>query len=90
MLPTTYYVALSAILFTIGALGVLIRRNAILIFMSVELIVGHSPSLCTLVQLIQGAYLPTHFVQKVTFDELVQPFFLALGLGTMGDEQFDA
>ena len=40
MLPTTYYVALSAILFTIGALGVLIRRNAILIFMSVELMLN--------------------------------------------------
>lgn len=40
MLPTTYYVALSAILFTIGALGVLTRRNAILIFMSVELMLN--------------------------------------------------
>jgi NADH-quinone oxidoreductase subunit K len=40
MLPTTYYVVLSAILFTIGALGVLIRRNAILIFMSVELMLN--------------------------------------------------
>jgi NADH-quinone oxidoreductase subunit K len=37
MVPTSYYIALSAILFTLGALGVLIRRNAILIFMSVEL-----------------------------------------------------
>lgn len=40
MVPTTYYVALSAILFTIGALGVLIRRNAILIFMAVELMLN--------------------------------------------------
>jgi NADH-quinone oxidoreductase subunit K len=40
MLPTTYYVVLSAILFTIGVLGVLIRRNAILIFMSVELMLN--------------------------------------------------
>ena len=40
MLPISYYVALSAILFTIGALGVLIRRNAILIFMSVELMLN--------------------------------------------------
>jgi NADH-quinone oxidoreductase subunit K len=40
MLPTTYYVVLSAILFIIGALGVLIRRNAILIFMSVELMLN--------------------------------------------------
>ena len=40
MLSTSFYVALSAILFTIGALGVLIRRNAILIFMSVELMLN--------------------------------------------------
>ncbi len=40
MLPTTFYVALSAILFTIGSLGVLIRRNAILVFMSVELMLN--------------------------------------------------
>ena len=40
MVPTTYYVLLSAILFTIGALGVLIRRNAILIFMAVELMLN--------------------------------------------------
>lgn len=40
MLPTSYYLALSAILFTIGSLGVLIRRNAILIFMSVELMLN--------------------------------------------------
>ena len=37
MVPETYYIALSAILFTIGALGVLIRRNPLIIFMSVEL-----------------------------------------------------
>jgi NADH-quinone oxidoreductase subunit K len=32
-----YYLYLSAVLFTIGALGVLIRRNAIVVFMCVEL-----------------------------------------------------
>ncbi len=40
MLPVSYYVGLSAVLFTIGALGVLIRRNAIIIFMSVELMLN--------------------------------------------------
>jgi NADH-quinone oxidoreductase subunit K len=40
MVPVTYYVALSAILFTIGTLGVLTRRNAIIIFMSVELMLN--------------------------------------------------
>ncbi len=40
MVPVTYYVALSAILFTIGALGVLIRRNPLIIFMSIELMLN--------------------------------------------------
>lgn len=35
-----WYVALSTILFTIGALGVLLRRNAIIIFMSVEMMLN--------------------------------------------------
>ena len=35
-----WYVILSAILFTIGALGVLIRRNALIIFMSIELMLN--------------------------------------------------
>jgi NADH-quinone oxidoreductase subunit K len=38
--PVPYYIALSAVLFTIGALGVLIRRNALIIFMSVELMLN--------------------------------------------------
>lgn len=40
MIPVSYYFALSAILFSLGALGVLIRRNAIIIFMSVELMLN--------------------------------------------------
>ncbi len=40
MLPIQYYIALSMILFTLGALGVLVRRNAIIIFMSVELMLN--------------------------------------------------
>ena len=40
MVPVTDYVALSAILFTIGALGVLIRRNPLIIFMSIELMLN--------------------------------------------------
>ena len=34
------YVILSAILFTIGAIGVLVRRNAIVVFMSIELMLN--------------------------------------------------
>jgi NADH-quinone oxidoreductase subunit K len=40
MVPVSYYVALSAALFTIGALGVLIRRNPLVIFMSIELMLN--------------------------------------------------
>jgi len=40
MVPTSYYVLLSAILFTIGVLGVLLRRNAIVVFMAVELMLN--------------------------------------------------
>ena len=36
----TYYLVLSALLFTIGAVGVLIRRNAIVVFMCVELMLN--------------------------------------------------
>ena len=37
MVPDSYYIALSAILFSIGMLGVLVRRDPLVIFMSVEL-----------------------------------------------------
>ena len=40
MVPVNYYIILSAILFTIGVVGVLTRRNALIIFMSVELMLN--------------------------------------------------
>ena len=36
----TYYLVLAAILFTIGAVGVLVRRNAIVVFMCIELMLN--------------------------------------------------
>ncbi|GLY63691.1 NADH-quinone oxidoreductase subunit NuoK [Amycolatopsis taiwanensis] len=36
----TYYLLLSGLLFTIGAVGVLIRRNAIVVFMCIELMLN--------------------------------------------------
>ncbi len=36
----TYYLMLSALLFTIGAVGVLVRRNAIVVFMCIELMLN--------------------------------------------------
>jgi NADH-quinone oxidoreductase subunit K len=39
-IPLDYYIWLSAALFTIGVLGVLYRRNAIIIFMCIELMLN--------------------------------------------------
>jgi NADH-quinone oxidoreductase subunit K len=39
-IPLSGFLTVSAILFTMGALGVLVRRNAIIIFMSVELMLN--------------------------------------------------
>ncbi len=39
-MPISYYLVLSFILFTIGMLGVLVRRNAIIIFMCIELMLN--------------------------------------------------
>jgi NADH-quinone oxidoreductase subunit K len=40
MVPISWYIILSAALFTLGVLGVLVRRNAIVVFMSVELMLN--------------------------------------------------
>src|ERR687889_2640430 len=40
MVPVSYYVVLSAIVFTTGLVGVLIRRNIIVILLSVELMLN--------------------------------------------------
>ena len=38
--PLTWYLVLSGILFSIGSVGVLINRNALVIFMSIELMLN--------------------------------------------------
>ena len=40
MVPESHYVALSGLLFVLGVLGVLIRRNPLVIFMSIELMLN--------------------------------------------------
>ena len=40
MIGVTHYLVLSAILFSIGVAGVLTRRNALIIFMSIELMLN--------------------------------------------------
>ena len=40
MIPTSYYLMLSGTIFAIGAVGVLARRNALVIFMCVEMMLN--------------------------------------------------
>ncbi len=40
MAPLGYYFILSAVLFTIGVIGVLIRKNPLIVFMSIELMLN--------------------------------------------------
>ncbi len=40
MIPMEYFVILSAILFLIGAFGVLTKRNAIIVLMSIEIMLN--------------------------------------------------
>ena len=39
-IPLSYYLIVSAVLFVMGALGVLVRRNPLIIFMSIELMLN--------------------------------------------------
>ncbi|MBI3150851.1 MAG: NADH-quinone oxidoreductase subunit NuoK [Chloroflexi bacterium] len=75
MIPVEYYVILSAILFVIGALGVLIRRNPLIIFMSIELMLNAA-------NLVFVAYGRTYQIaaeiakQKPIFDGQIFVFFV--------------
>ncbi|MBL7925213.1 MAG: NADH-quinone oxidoreductase subunit NuoK [Bacteroidia bacterium] len=52
--PIEYYLGLAAILFTIGVLGVLFRRNAIIIFMCIELMLNAVNLLLTAFSTLHG------------------------------------
>ena len=52
--PLNHYILLSTIIFSIGVIGVLIRRNAIVIFMSVELMLKADNLLLTAFSVYRG------------------------------------
>ncbi len=52
--PIEHYMGLAAILFTIGVLGVMIRRNAIIVFMCVELMLNSVNLLLTAFSTMHG------------------------------------
>jgi NADH-quinone oxidoreductase subunit K len=53
-IPLNHYIILSAIIFSIGVVGVLIRRNAIVVFMSVELMLNAVNLLLTAFSVYKG------------------------------------
>lgn len=53
-IPLNHYILLSAIIFSIGVIGVLIRRNAIVIFMSIELMLNAVNLLLTAFSVYRG------------------------------------
>jgi len=60
-MPINYYIFLSIALFVIGIIGVLTRRNAIIIFMCIELMLNA-------VNLLLVAFSKMHHLAKATTD----------------------
>ena len=52
--PLNHYILLCSIIFSIGVIGVLVRRNAIVIFMSVELMLNSVNLLLTAFSVYRG------------------------------------
>ena len=74
----THYLGLSAVLFTIGAFGVLTRKNPIVIFMCVELMLNAANLTFITFSRAQGTYdgqITAFFVMTVAAAEV------AVGLG---------
>jgi NADH-quinone oxidoreductase subunit K len=60
-MPITYYIFLAIIIFSIGVTGVLTRRNAIIVFMSIELMLNA-------VNLLLVAFSKLHYQRALTID----------------------
>jgi len=54
VVPIEYYLGLAAMLFTIGVMGVLFRRNAIIVFMCIELMLNAVNLLLTAFSTMHG------------------------------------
>lgn len=68
-MPIQYYIALAVTLFCIGVLGVLIRRNAIVIFMCIELMLNSA-------NLLLVAFSKTHIGPMSGIDGQLFVFFI--------------
>ena len=85
-IPQDYYLILSAILFTIGVVGVLIKRNPIVIFMCVELMLNAVNLTFVTFSRYKSATDPTHAMDgqlMVIFVMAVAAAEVAVGLGIL-------
>ncbi len=62
MVPLSWYIILSAVVFSIGVLGFLVRRNLILVFLSIELMLNA-------INISLAAF--SHYLQSITGQILV-------------------
>ena len=75
MIPLSAYVAVSAVLFITGLLGVLIRRNFIIVLMSVEIMLNAAN-----INLVAFS----HYLESMA-GQLVALFIIAIAAGEAGD-----
>jgi NADH-quinone oxidoreductase subunit K len=84
-----WYVVLSAILFTIGALGVMIRRNPLIILLSVEIMLNAANLLLIAMSRLHGDAGGQVFaisVMAVAASEVVVGLGLIVAMGRRGVE----
>ncbi len=62
MVPLSWYIVLSAVVFSIGVLGFLLRRNLIMVFLSIELMLNS-------INISLAAF--SHYLQSITGQILV-------------------
>ena len=85
-IPLNYYLVLSAILFTIGVVGVLVKRNPIVIFMCVELMLNAVNLTFVAFSRYQSATNPAHAIDgqmMVIFVLAVAAAEVSVGLGIL-------
>ena len=72
MIPVEHYIALSALLFTIGGVGFLVRRNVIVALMSIELMLN-----AVNVALVAFNRLPSHNANNAHAGQVFAFFIIA-------------
>lgn len=72
MIPVESYIALSALLFTIGGVGFLVRRNVIVALMSIEIMLN-----AVNLSLVAFNRYPTHLAGNVHTGQVLAFFIIA-------------